>query len=243
MENAEKFRESLGERRKMKKIPLFGEISYTVGLILLALGTAFIEKADFGMSMVVAPAYVIHVFLSDTLPFFSFGMSGYVLQGVMLIPLIIILRRPRLGYLFSFVTAVIYGFMLDGAIFLCSPLPSEGIFIRIVLFVIGLTVCAAGIALFMRSYIPPVVYDLTVKEISLRYSLPLFKVKTVYDLSSLIFAVVLSFAFFGFGSFVGVGVGTLITAVLNGPLIGAFTALYSKFFEDRALLPIVGYFE
>ena len=59
---------------KTKKI-FPSELAYLVGIVVLAFGSAFMEKADFGMSMVVAPAYLIHLKVSQYLPFYSFGMS------------------------------------------------------------------------------------------------------------------------------------------------------------------------
>lgn len=44
----------------MKK-SFYTELAYGVGLITLALGTALMERADFGMSMVVAPAYLVYL--------------------------------------------------------------------------------------------------------------------------------------------------------------------------------------
>ena len=99
----------------MKRI-FYTELAYVFGLVALAAGTALMEAADFGMSMVVAPAYLIHLKLSRTLPFFSFGMAEYTLQAFILALMCIALRRIKLSYLFSFVTAVIYGFLLDGAL-------------------------------------------------------------------------------------------------------------------------------
>ena len=58
-----------------RKPILYTEAAYVLGMIILALGTALMERADFGMSMVVAPAYLLHMALSPTLPFFSFGMA------------------------------------------------------------------------------------------------------------------------------------------------------------------------
>ena len=52
------------------------ELSYLFGMLILAFGNAFMEKADFGMSMVVAPAYLLHLLVSKFLPFFTFGMAG-----------------------------------------------------------------------------------------------------------------------------------------------------------------------
>ena len=102
----------------MKKIGLYEELAYVLGLMLLGFGTAFMEKSDFGLSMIVAPAYILHVKISEYLPFFSFGMSGYVLQTFLLIVLCLIIRRFKLRYLMSFATAVIYGFVLDACIFI-----------------------------------------------------------------------------------------------------------------------------
>lgn len=54
---------------KEKRI-FYRELAYVVGIFVLALGTVFMEKADFGMSMVVAPAYLIHRKVLQFLPFF-----------------------------------------------------------------------------------------------------------------------------------------------------------------------------
>ena len=93
----------------MKKKVFYTEMAYVLGIVILALGTALMEKANFGMSMVVAPAYLLHVKISQTLPFFSFGMAEYTLQAVIIVLLALVMRRFKLSYLFSFCTAVIYG--------------------------------------------------------------------------------------------------------------------------------------
>ena len=43
------------------KRTFYTEGAYVIGIISLAFGTALMEKADFGMSMVVAPAYLIYL--------------------------------------------------------------------------------------------------------------------------------------------------------------------------------------
>ena len=124
----------------MKKKPVFyTELAYIFGIVALAIGVAFMERADFGMSMVVAPAYLLHLKISEYLPFFSFGMAEYTLQLFLIIALMIIVRKFRLSYLFSFVTAVLYGFILDGCIFLVSFIPDGGIIARVAFFVGGVS--------------------------------------------------------------------------------------------------------
>ncbi|MBQ4258488.1 MAG: hypothetical protein II713_05755 [Clostridia bacterium] len=219
------------------------ELAYLLGIALIALSSALMQRADFGMSMVVAPAYILHLKLSQVFPWYSFGVSEYLLQGALLILMILIVRRFKRGYLFSFVTAVLYGLILDGFVALLRFLPAGPILVRIVYFILGLLICAVGVALVFHTYIAPEVYELLVKEISDRYGLSLGKVKTAYDLISCLCAVILSFTFFGFGNFVGVNIGTLICALLNGFLISRVSVFLEKHFEFADRLPLRPLFE
>lgn len=218
----------------MKKRVFSTEAAYLLGLVILSLGTALMERADFGMSMVVAPAYLLHLKISQFLPFFSFGMAEYTLQAVLLIVLALVMRRARAAYLFSFVTAVIYGFLLDGALALIVLLPANGFVLRAVFYTAGLLLCSLGVCLLFQTYLPPEAYELFVKEIAHKWGLPISKTKTAYDCISCAAAVVLSFLFFGFGHFEGVQWGTILCALVNGWLIGRCSALIGHFwrFED-----------
>ena len=212
----------------MKKT-FFTEIAYVLGLIFVALGVAFMEKPDFGVSMVVAPAYILHLKISETYSFFTFGMAEYTLQAVLLIVMMIVVRRFKVSYLFSFVTAVIYGFILDLCMMLVSHIPMDSMALRITYYTLGMVLCAIGISLFFHTYIAPEVYELFVKELAFKFRKDIHKVKTVYDICSCLVGVLLSFLFFGFGVFKGVKAGTIVCALINGTLIG----LCSKFLEQK----------
>lgn len=84
----------------MKKKNFYTEIAYVLGIILVALGTALVERANFGVSMVVAPAYVIYQKLSQTFSFFTFGMAEYLLQGLLILLIIIIVRKIKVSFSF-----------------------------------------------------------------------------------------------------------------------------------------------
>lgn len=213
----------------MSKRVFYTEISYVLGLIIMAFGAAFTEIANFGMSMIVAPAYILHLKVSEILPWFSFGVAEYCMQGLIVLLTIGCVRRFKVSYLFSFVTALLYGTILDRAISLVSFCKSESMGMRIVWFVVGTILCSIAVSLFFHTYISPEAYELIVKEISSKFLININKVKTIYDCISASLAVILSFAFFGFGVFRGVGIGTIICALINGYLIGKISA----FFEDR----------
>lgn len=229
----------------MKKRVFCSELAYVLGIVLLALGAAFMERGDFGMSMVVAPAYLLHLRISQILPFYSFGMSEYVLQAVVLAALALVMGRFRRGYFFSFVTAVIYGLTLDGCVALTALIPQElgGLWWRLGFYAAGFVLCGAGVSLLFHTYLPPEAYELFVKELSGRLGADIGRVKTVYDLCSCAVSVLLSFAFFGLGRFEGVKAGTIICAFLNGRLISLFSRLEDRLFDFRDALPWRGFFE
>ena len=235
--------EALILEEKMKERIFYTELAYILGIALLAVGTAMMERADFGVSMVVAPAYLLYLKVSQNLPFFSFGMAEYMLQGILLVMLILILRKFRLAYLFSFATAVIYGFALDGAMWVVGRISGTGVAFRLFFYVLGFLGCALGVSLLFHTYISPEVYELWVKVMSRARGIDIHKYKTVYDCVSCLIAVVLSFLFFGFGHFEGVKIGTIFCALLNGYIIGLFARMLEKTWDFRDGLPLRSFFE
>ena len=58
-----------------KKIRISSELTYLIATVILAFSVAMITITDFGVSMIVAPAYI----LSQKLGFLTFGQSEYVI--------------------------------------------------------------------------------------------------------------------------------------------------------------------
>ncbi len=214
----------------------YSEAAYLVGMIVLAFGTALMERANFGLSMVVAPAYLIHLKVSQWLPFYTFGTSGYVFQALLLVALCLIVRKFRKIYLLSFVTAFLYGLLLDGVMAIVAFIPLEGLVWRLVFYAVGLVISSFGIACLFHTYFMPEVYELFVKEFSQKFNVSIGKTKTLYDCCSCLLAVALSFLFFG--TLVGVHWGTVVCAIVNGWLIGRFGRALETFFTFRDALPL-----
>ena len=217
---------------KTKRV-FYTELAYAIGIIVLALGTALMERADFGMSMVVAPAYLLHLKVSEFLPWYSFGVSEYVLQAVLLAVLSLMMRKFKKGYLFSFITAILYGSLLD---LHCTVF-------RIACYFLGMLFCAAGVALLFHTYIAPEAYELFVKELAAKCGKDIGRVKTIYDCVSCLIGIALSFAFFGFGRFEGVKLGTVICALVNGTLVGWCSKWLEAVFCFRDRLKLRKFFE
>ncbi|MBQ9993498.1 MAG: hypothetical protein IJP17_02165 [Clostridia bacterium] len=212
----------------MKKIPKFAELSYLLGLILLSLGAAMTAKSDFGVSMIVAPAYMI----SCKVDFLTFGMAEYLIQALLLAAMCIVMRRFRISYLFSFVTAMLYGAVLDFWVWALGGIPDDTLLARIALYIAGLLLTTLGVSFFFHSYIPPESYDLFVREVSAHFGKDINIFKRWYDAASLAVAILLSLALFGtVSSQYGLGIGTVICTLLNGWLIGLFSRIIEKYFD------------
>ena len=206
----------------MKKT-FYSELPYVFGQIILTLGAALIRTSGFGVSMVVAPAYLI----ADFVPFLTVGKAEYTFQALLLLVFCLIVRKFRVKYLLSFVTAFIYGHIIDAYLALLALGEPYSLAWRVVFFVLGDVCTVVGVTFFFKTYVPPEVYELFVKGLSERFGFDMGKVKWAYDLSSLAFAAALSFAFFGELRYVWIG--TAILAVINGPLISRF----SRFLDRR----------
>lgn len=218
------------QTERKKKIPLKSEVAYVLAILMLSFAVAVLTVADFGLSMIVSPAYLLSLKTGKL----TFGQAEYVLQAVLFIVFLIVMRKFKVVYLSSFITCLIYGFALDTwrkiPCFNPSAINSADIKIgiRAVAFIGGIILTSFSIALFYKTYFYPQVYDFFVKGVSGKYGIKTAKFKTAFDIAMLIISVAMSLIFFK--GFVGVKWGTLVMAAVNGTLIGWFLKLIDKFF-------------
>ena len=219
-----------------KKIHRCGELAWVLAIILCSLGVSLSAKSGFGVSMVVAPAYVIHLKLSQFSSFFTFGVVEYFLQGIIVILTAVVVRKFKLKYFLSFFTAVIYGYALD---LWTLVVGTEASFFweRCLCCVLGAVITAFSIALFLNTYLPQEAYELVIKEICDKFKFNMTKVKWIYDMTSLAVAIILMLALFKTFSFEMIGAGTLILTVINTPLITFFRKLLGRRFVFDSAFP------
>ena len=222
----------------MKKITLHSEALYILANILMALAVAMTAASDFGVSMIVAPAYILHLKIG----FLTFGQCEYLVQGLLFIVFCILMKKVRLIYFSAFITSLIYGACLDlwrWAVPAFNPAvtPSSSLSIptRVVFFVVGEILTALAVAVFFKIYLYPQVVDFFVKGVAERFHLNLTRFKWICDASMLVISAVLSLAFFR--GFVGIGWGTLVLTATNSLVIGAFSRLLDRTVEVKPLFP------
>ncbi len=215
-----------------KKLNKCGEPAFLAGTLLLGLGTAIMSGAGFGMSVAVAPAYI----LAEAVKMISTGTMCYVWQGFLVILACFLAGRFKPGFLFTFFAAVVFGVSVDiftallfhGAHDFSMPL-------RLILFAIGMPVCSLAIAILLNSYLPPQAPELFVKELAKRFHLDMYKVKYGFDLCVFVLSLALTLLFFR--ALHHIGWGTLFCAVFNGPLIAFFGKRLVKFVDFSPRFP------
>lgn len=219
---------------KKKKLTKMNEAAWVIGILVCTLGVALCIKADFGVSMIAAPAVIFQIWLSKFFPWFTNGMSEYLVQGIVLLIMCVAVRRFKARYLLSFGTAVLAGLALDMWL---AVLGGNGAYdlmwLRIVSFVLGELTTSVAVAFYFRTSLPIQVHELAVCEIADRYSLNKNKVKLAFDIVMFVTSGVLALVLTG--GLNGFGIGTVIITFVNAPLIALSGKIIDRFCEFDSL--------
>ncbi len=214
----------------MKKISKMNETAWIIGTILCALGRVLGTKSGFGLSMIGAPPYIIHLKLAEKYPFFTQGTSEYVFQALLLVIVCAMLKKFKIKYLFSFITAVVLGIVIDGwLLVLGGNSVCDALWLRTLCFVLGELFTALSIAFLFRTSLPLQMYEVFVVEFASKFNIKNDTVKLWFDAAMLILSVVLALTLNR--NLEGIGIGTIIITVVNAPLI-----MYSGKLLDRVFI-------
>ena len=237
----------------MKKIEKASEFLWLFGMIFVAFGVSICNKANLGVSMIAAPAFVVSEAISSFWSGFSVGVTEYLIQGLMLLVLCLVVRRFNWRYLLAFAVAVLYGYILDFFLWIFSGISFDEVWLRWVMLLVGDAITALGVACFFRTYMPLQVYELFVAEIASCFRLNINKTKLCFDMAFLLISLILAVSLFGdvktfdfsailYVGFHNIGLGTLVTTVINSPLIAFMGKLIDRVFGTKPAFPKLEYF-
>ena len=207
-----------------------GELNWLLGALLVSLGVAICNRANLGVSMISAPAFIIHDAISGVTSALSLGVIEYLVQGFIILLTCLIVKRFNWRYLLSFLTAVIYGYFIDMWMLIIGTEPFDALWLRWVMLIVGDVVTAVGVAFFFRTYLPVEAYELCVHEIVRVHKFDFAKTKWIFDFSCLGVSIILALSIFGdvktfdwstiyANSFHHIGLGTIVTTIISAPII------------------------
>lgn len=196
-------------------------IIFIIGLIINAFGITFITKSALGTSPISGVPYVFSLKFTDL----SFGIFTFIINFIFVILEIILLRNKfKPIQLLQLVATFIFSSFIDIWMFILSDLNPNTLLLRLMCLIFGCMILAFGICVEVAPNVLVVPGEGMVRVISYVLKSDFGKTKTCFDVTLMITAAVFSFIFFG--KLNGLGIGTVISAVV----VGQFVSLFNRKF-------------
>ncbi|MCD8134215.1 MAG: DUF6198 family protein [Clostridiales bacterium] len=193
---------------------------YITGLFVMAFGIVLIKKAGVGVS----PVSAIPSVLADLLPL-SFGNTTILFQLVCFILIFAVQKKTDVKSLLILPTAIAFGYIIDFYMYLL-PSGEPALWLAYVICLAGICATALGISMIVKADLMLPSPDALIRAISLRFTHPLSRVKMEGDGIYVSIALVLELIFFHHPE--SVWIGTLLSVLLTGRLVGVFSGWMSE---------------
>lgn len=194
------------------------------GIFFVALAISVMVKLGFGISTISSLPYALHLIV----PELSFGEWNFAFQTVLLIILVSITRKFKKRYIASFAVVLIFAVLLDYTGSIIGDVPQE-LYLRIPLFGASFLVMCLGVAMMITSKMPLTIVDMFSNSLALFYHTSFRRIKTMFDVTCLVTSAVASLLFLG--DLAGIGIGTVIMAIITGTFIQAFGTFMNDHME------------
>ncbi len=215
--------------KEKKKIHGMNEVAYVLGMIICAFAVCIGTKADLGISVVAAPAYIYSKIFEEIWPWLTQGRAEYIWQGIQLVIMCLIIMRVKARYLLSLLSSFIGGVLIDAWFLVLGGNGAYENTVARIFALLASQICLGfAVSLFFRTSMPVQVCELVMLEISKKFNVSASRIKLIYDMIALAISLVLSLAVTR--SLTGIGVGTIMIAVCTSPLTVLFGKLLDRFF-------------
>ena len=196
---------------------------YLMGVMILAAGLVLNTKTGLGATAINSVPYSLSLFTGITMGTFTTAMY-LVFVAIQ----IAIRRRFRAQELLQLPFSVVFGWVVDVYDRLFA-FQAGGILAAAALLALAIGMISLGVILTVSMNLVPNPADGFVNAIAEALGAPFSRVKNIFDIAMAAVACVIGLV--GFGQIAGVGVGTLLSALLVGPTTGLM---------KEKLFPIMG---
>lgn len=193
-------------------------IIYVMGLFVLSLGVAFSILSQLGVSPISSVAYVLHNATGLTV-----GTVTMIEFSVYVIAQIILLRKRfkfksflQLGF------GIAFGVFVDLSLWMTQVFAVDSVVIRTMYLLVSIILIAIGLVFILTADIVPNAPEGLMLAIQDVTKFKFSNIKTVFDTSCVVFSSVIALVMLDVFSQSGIGLGTLITALLVGKVLGYF---------------------
>lgn len=219
-----------------RKIDIVGfvwqHVLLLISLFVMTFGVALCVRSALGSSVISAIPFVLTLAGDGgSIPALTIGQWTYLMNFALVGLQILVLRRKfEPAQLFQLVIGFLFGWLLDVNMALTSALPIDGIASQVFAQFAGCTVLGAGIAFEIRCgsvTMPGEGLPVAICRVT-NAAFP--KVKICVDITLVVIAVALGYAFFGRWLWMVIGPGTLFAMIYVGAVV-------------KMLSPRIGWFD
>lgn len=198
---------------------------FVLGVLVNSFGVALITQAALGTSPISSIPYVLSLRFPITLGEFTF-----ILNLVYILGQIVLLRRAfQPIQLLQIAVNVIFSAFIDVSMNLLSWLQPDHIAVKLIALILGCAILGVGISIEVAPDVLVVPGEGIVRAMTQVSGKRFGSVKVLFDCTLVAIALILSFLFFH--GLNGLGLGTVISALI----IGRFVNLYNRY------LPLIPY--
>lgn len=207
---------------------------FALGLAINSFGIAFITKSALGTSQISSVPYV----LSLQFPSLSFGMTTFIFNMLFIACQVALLRRDFAPIQFLQIFAnILFSTCIDISMGLLDFFQPELLIVKFLSMIFGCMILAFGICIEVAPNVIVVPGEGIVRAIvlfiSMKRKVKFGTVKIVFDVSLIIIATIMSFVFFN--DLIGVGIGTIMSALTVGKFINIINDNLTVLNKIRAL--------
>ena len=202
-----------------------------IGMIITALGLAISVQLDLGISPITTLPYA----LSMAFPVLSLGTFTFLQHILFFLLMALLLRREFKAFqLLQIPCSLIFGYFVDLWNLLLVWLKPDSYLLRVALLLVGCVIVGLGFSMIFTSRVALEANTAFINALVLRTGKPYGTLKTISDITIILLAAAVSLIFLH--RIVGIREGTVITALLIGPIAGFFNKRLTgleRFFTKR----------
>ncbi len=200
-------------------------VLYLLSLFIISLGASISIKANLGTAPLICLPYV-----SSVISKLSVGALCLIFNIIFIIIQIIILKKDfeKRQYLQIIIGTIFSGF-IDFSLFLVGFIHPENYISQILILLLSCIVISFGVLLEVKTEIVYIPADGVIVAISKKLNKEYGQLKPFIDILFVIISIILSFIFLGY--ITGVREGTIITALIIGPIVRILNKYLDKYIE------------
>lgn len=202
---------------------------YFIGLFIVTIGIALSVRSDFGVSPPSSIPYTLTVVCG-----LDMGLATFLLHTVLVLIQVLLLRhRFKIKNLLQLAVGVLFGLFTTfcNNLVMMLPVPDSQL-VKIIMLVLSIPIVALGIFLYVPADIMPLAGEGTMLAVSEITGWKFSNVKIGFDIGmSVISLGICLVTVYSFGS---VGIGTIVSAIMTGVVLGIITKLFGAK-RDRLL--------